>query len=44
MNDYVALVLGVLEVYLNKIDAKLQQQFFNSTLEVGQLYSVYKLF
>lgn len=44
MNDYVALVLGVLDIYLNKIGVKLQQQFFNSTVEVGQLYSVYKLF
>ena len=24
MNDYVTLILGVLEIYLNKIDAKLQ--------------------
>lgn len=35
MNDYVALVLGVLDIYLNKIGVKLQQQFFNSTAEVG---------
>ncbi|CAL6033252.1 Conserved_hypothetical protein [Hexamita inflata] len=44
LHDYSLLIQNVLDKYLEDIDTKIQQSYFNTTQEIGQLYQIFKLF